>query len=172
MSSKLSQITRYHRGHAAVARRAVTAAAATEPDPTFALIEAFEQAYIAHGTAINAEAAFCVSHRRSDGSFPKAGDWPELQVLEDRVGQACDAQWEANLKLFLTPPGTMAGLAALLKFVITRAERDCVLSAIIPADDHDDGDGPHTILMPLFRTLSESVDEGHGLAPSSPAVYA
>jgi hypothetical protein len=84
----------------------ITAASATEPDPTFALIEAFEQAYIAHGTAINAEAAFCVSHRRSDGSFPKADDWPELQVLENSASDACHAQAEANRKLFLTPPTT------------------------------------------------------------------
>jgi hypothetical protein len=135
----------------------ITAASATEPDPTFALIEAFEQAYAAHGTAIDAETAFCESHPRPDGSFPVARDWPELQVLENSASDACHAQWAANVKLFLTPPSTIAGLAALLKFVITRAERDCVLSAIIPVDDHDDGDGP-TILMPLFRTLSESVE--------------
>jgi hypothetical protein len=83
------------------------AAAAAEPDPIFALIEAKRAADIAHLHAIEAQdEAEIRTGMRSDATWE----------ARDRCGDAVGVVNEADWKLATTPPTTLAGIAAVLRF--------------------------------------------------------
>jgi hypothetical protein len=87
---------------------ALPAAAATEPDPIFALIEAKRAADIAHLASLGAlnEAA---------RGYGIGSD--EEQAAYDDSELPCHAAFDAAWSLASTPPSTLAGVLAMLKFV-------------------------------------------------------
>jgi hypothetical protein len=82
---------------------AVTMPRHSRPDPAFALIAAKRAADIAHGEAIDAEEA---AEEHGIG----------LDEASDRCLAACDAVNAIDWKLATTPPTTLAGVAAVLRF--------------------------------------------------------
>ena len=82
-------------------------AAAADRDPAFALIADKLAAHEAHGEAIDAQDKADVEH----GSDSQAA-WEADELCE----AACDAALEASWRLATTPPTTLAGVAAVLRF--------------------------------------------------------
>lgn len=140
-----------------VVRRAenspVASQLAAEPDPIFALIEAYREAYAQHGAACDALGAFEEHHPGTD--HPEWGD------LDDRAGQACHALAEAARKLCHTAPTTLAGLAAVLNLVISaHAAGDDILNTF--ADDEERDFDSELCKWPFFRTVLQSVEQMAG----------
>jgi hypothetical protein len=77
------------------------------PDPAFALIADKRAADIAHGEAIDAQ-------DEADNKYGSHSD--EASEADDRCGAACDAVHAIDWKLATTPPTTLAGVAAVLRF--------------------------------------------------------
>jgi len=90
-------------------------------DPAFALIAEKRAADIAHGEAIDAQ---------DEASSRYGFHSEEESEADDRCGVACDAVHAIDWKLATTPPMTLAGVAAVLRF----------------ANEHEDagGDWPNT----------------------------
>jgi hypothetical protein len=84
------------------------AAAVDLPDPAFALIAAKRDADVAHCEAIDAQDVAETDHEY---------DAPAVQEAFDRCGDACRVVNEADWRLASTPPTTLAGVAAVLRFV-------------------------------------------------------
>jgi hypothetical protein len=82
---------------------AVTISRHSRPDPAFALIAEKRAADIAHGEAIDAEEA---AEEHGIG----------LDEASDRSLAACHAAHAIDWKLATTPPTTLAGVAAVLRF--------------------------------------------------------
>ena len=87
--------------------KAVTVPRHSGPDPAFALIADKRAADIAHGEAIDAQ-------DEGDGRYGFHSD--EASEADDRCGAACDAVHAIDWKLATTPPTTLAGVAAVLRF--------------------------------------------------------
>ena len=87
--------------------KAVTVPRHSGPDPAFALIADKRAADIAHGEAIDAQ-------DEADGRYGFHSD--EASEADDRCGAACDAVHAIDWKLATTPPTTLAGVAAVLRF--------------------------------------------------------
>ena len=83
--------------------QAVTVPRYSRPDPAFALITDKRTVDIAHGEAIEAEDRYGI---RSD----------EASEADDRCLAACRAVSAIDWKLATTPPTTLAGVAAVLRF--------------------------------------------------------
>jgi hypothetical protein len=83
------------------------AVAATNPDPAFALIADKLAADIAHGEAIDAQDA-------AEKAFGHGSE--ESWEANDNCGAACNYVDEVCWKLASTPPTTLAGIAAVLRF--------------------------------------------------------
>jgi hypothetical protein len=87
--------------------QAVTTPVPSRPDPAFALIADKRAAHIAHGEAIDAQ----------DEADDKYGDRSdEASEADDRCLAACDAVNAIDWRLATTPPTTLAGVAAVLRF--------------------------------------------------------
>ena len=86
---------------------AVTIPRHSRSDPAFALIADKRAADIAHGEAIDAQ-------DEADGRYGFHSD--EASEADDRCGAACDAVHAIDWKLATTPPTTLAGVAAVLRF--------------------------------------------------------
>jgi hypothetical protein len=82
------------------------AAAIDLPDPAFALIAAKQAADVAHCTAIDAQDA---AETHEYGSATAQAAW-------DRCCDACKVVNQADWRLASTPPTTLAGVAAVLRF--------------------------------------------------------
>jgi hypothetical protein len=86
---------------------AVTMPRHSRPDPAFALIADKRAADIAHGEAIDAQ----------DEADDKYGDRSdEASEASDRCLAACHAVHAIDWRLATTPPTTLAGVAAVLRF--------------------------------------------------------
>jgi len=85
----------------------VAAAASREVDPIFALIEAKRVADVAHEASCH---ALNEAERRYGFSSDEAAAW-------DAQGHACHAAFDAAHSLVSTPPTTLAGVLAVLRFV-------------------------------------------------------
>jgi hypothetical protein len=83
--------------------QAVTVPRHSKPDPAFALIANKQAADIAHGEAIDAQDA---ADERGIG----------VDEADDRCWAACHAVNAIDWKLVTTPPTTLAGVAAVLRF--------------------------------------------------------
>jgi hypothetical protein len=95
-------------GAVAVMAIGTTAQAAGSPaDPIYAAIAGWRAAHAAHGRACDvlaeAETRFGFKSKEAAAAF-EAG------------GPACDASWEAAWSLASTPPTTLAGVVAVLRF--------------------------------------------------------
>ena len=90
-----------------VAAAAIPATANVTSDPAFALIAEKPAADVAHGEACDALSE--AENRYGVGS-------EEAEDLYERGGPACDAAMEACWPLATTPPTTLAGVAAVLRF--------------------------------------------------------
>jgi hypothetical protein len=86
---------------------AVTVPRHSRPDPAFALIADKRAADIAHGEAIDAQ---------DEASSRYGFHSDEESEADDRCGAACDAVHAIDWKLANTPPTTLAGVAAVLRF--------------------------------------------------------
>ncbi len=87
--------------------QAVTTPVPSKPDPAFVLIADKRAADIAHGEAIDAQ----------DEAEDKYGDRSdEASEADDRCEAACWAVNAIDWKLATTPPMTLAGVAAVLRF--------------------------------------------------------
>jgi hypothetical protein len=87
--------------------QAVTTPVPSRPDPAFALIADKRAAHIAHGEAIDAQ----------DEADDKYGDRSdEASEADDRCLAACDAVNAIDWRWATTPPTTLAGVAAVLRF--------------------------------------------------------
>ncbi len=85
----------------------LAAAAMAPPNAAFALIADKRAADIAHGEAIDAQ----------DEAEDKYGDRSdEASEADDRCEAACHAVHAIDWKLATTPPTTLAGVAAVLRF--------------------------------------------------------
>jgi hypothetical protein len=101
----------------AVGAGSLTAAAAMAPsvpaavtmprDPALALIADKRAADVAHGEAIDAQ---------DEASIRYGFHSDEESEADDRCGMACDAVHAIDWKLATTPPTTLAGVAAVLRF--------------------------------------------------------
>ena len=80
---------------------------AVNEDPAFALIAAKRAADVAHCEAIDAEDAAATAHEYGS---------PAVQEAWDRSCDACQIVNEADWRLAKTPPTTLAGVAAVLRF--------------------------------------------------------
>jgi hypothetical protein len=112
------------------------AVAAAEPDPIFKLIEAKRAADVAHLAALGAlNEAEC---RHGVGS-------DETNDADDNGGPACHAAFDAAWSLASTPPTTLAGVLAALKFV---------------TDIQDKGDWPEDMGLEdqLLRTTRQAIE--------------
>jgi hypothetical protein len=81
--------------------------AADEPDPAFAVIAAMRAAHAAHG-----EACDVLAEAEERYGFHSA----EAEDVYERQGAACDASCAAACSLAITPPTTLAGIVAVLRF--------------------------------------------------------
>jgi hypothetical protein len=92
---------------AAAGAAAIATTDVAEPDPIFAAIAGWQAAHAAHGRACDvlaeAETRFGFKSEEAAAAF-EAG------------GPACDASWEAAWSLASTPPTTLAGVVAVLRF--------------------------------------------------------
>jgi hypothetical protein len=88
----------------AVLPTAAAAALTHEPDPIFAAIEQWRQAWAAFGVAVS----------KVDDLLQDA---PGFTAAEAECEEADDAANDAGYQLVLTPPTTLAGAAALLRFI-------------------------------------------------------
>jgi hypothetical protein len=86
---------------------AVTISRHSRPDPAFALIAEKRAADIAHGEAIDAQ-------DEADGRYGFHSD--EASEADDSCLAACHAVHAIDWKLATTPPTTLAGVAAVLRF--------------------------------------------------------
>jgi hypothetical protein len=86
---------------------AVTISRHSRPDPVFALIADKRAAHIAHGEAIDAQ-------DEAEGRYGIHSD--EASEADDRCLAACRAAHAIDWKLATTPPTTLAGVAAVLRF--------------------------------------------------------
>lgn len=93
-------------GAVAAAIPPTVAAAATEPDPVFAAIERYE--------VLSAEYAVAVDRRA-----PLEDDDPDLLEAEDETSRTATAMFEQMDIIFTFRPSTVAGVAALLKYIST-----------------------------------------------------
>jgi hypothetical protein len=94
-------------GGAVAAAIPALAPAAADPDPAFALIAEKLAADVAHGEAIDEQdEAESVHGLRSDAA----------EEAFNRCGDACRGVNDADWKLATTPPATLAGVAAVLRF--------------------------------------------------------
>jgi hypothetical protein len=84
---------------------AVTISRRSMPDPAFALIAEKLAADVAHGVAIDAQ-------DDAEGAF----DSDAVEEAWQRCCDACDVVNEADWRLATTPPTTLAGVAAVLRF--------------------------------------------------------
>jgi len=87
--------------------QAVTTPVPSKPDPAFVLIADKRAADIAHGEAIDAQ-------DEADGRYGFHSD--ESSEADDRCLVACRAVNAIDWKLATTPPTTLAGVAAVLRF--------------------------------------------------------
>jgi hypothetical protein len=87
--------------------QAVTVPRHSRPDPTFVLIADKRAADIAHGEAIDAQ-------DEAEGRYGIRSD--EASEADDRCWAACHAVRAIDWKLATTPPTTLAGVAAVLRF--------------------------------------------------------
>jgi hypothetical protein len=85
----------------------VSFAAAAEPDPIFALIAAKRAADAAHGDA-------CDMLNDAERRYGFNSD--EAETAFEDGGPACHAAYEAGWPLATTPPTTLAGVVAVLRF--------------------------------------------------------
>jgi hypothetical protein len=86
---------------------AVTMPRHSRPDPAFALIAGKRAADVAHCEAIDAQ----------DEASSRYGFHSDEELeADDRCGMACDAVHAIDWKLATTPPTTLAGVAAVLRF--------------------------------------------------------
>jgi hypothetical protein len=79
----------------------------SRPDRAFALIADKRAAHIAHGEAIDAQ-------DEADDKYADRSD--EASEADDRWLAACDAVNAIDWRLATTPPTTLAGVAAVLRF--------------------------------------------------------
>jgi hypothetical protein len=86
---------------------AVTMPRHSRPDPAFALIADKLAADIAHGEAIDAQ---------DEASSRYGFHSDEESEADDRCGVACDEVHAIDWRLATTPPTTLAGVAAVLRF--------------------------------------------------------
>jgi hypothetical protein len=80
---------------------------AVMPDPAFALIAAMRAAHAAHGEACGA-----LAEAEERYGFNSA----EAEDVYERGGAACHASYAAAWSLATTPPTTLAGIIAVLRF--------------------------------------------------------
>jgi hypothetical protein len=86
----------------------IASAAAASADPIFAVIDAKWTADVVHEAA-------CDALGEAEGRFGSGSDATEIAWQRSEV--ACDAVNEIDWQLARTPPTTIAGVAALLRFV-------------------------------------------------------
>ena len=86
---------------------AIPTAATATADPAFALIDAKLLADIAHGEAIDAQ-----DEAETGSGIGSDAAWE----ASERCVDACQAVNEADWRLATTPPTTLAGVAAVLRF--------------------------------------------------------
>jgi hypothetical protein len=103
----LSQAAGVAAGGAALALATIPPAPASTLDPVFALIAEKRAADVTHCEAIDAEGEF---DERDDRSSDAA-----LEAQENSLA-ACHYVHEVDWKLATTPPTTLAGVAAVLRF--------------------------------------------------------
>lgn len=140
------------------AKNSAVAQLAAGPDPIFAVIKDCRQACAQHGAAIDATYALPGDWNEETGPSPL--DHPEWGALEAAVDQACHRQSEAARKLCHTAPTTLAGIAALLNFVIEAHESgDNILN--IFADDNKECPSYErdTCMWPFFKSVLRSVEQ-------------
>jgi hypothetical protein len=138
----------------AAAALSLPAIAAAEPDPIFAAIEEYQRASDEYGAAIDAQAAI---DRRPDGSL--AIDSPDWKNAEDRISQTCTAYTQAIRKLSQTAPTTLAGLAAVLSFVIGANDQGDDLLSTFAEDKYKGSDDERdTCMWPFLKTVRQSVE--------------
>jgi hypothetical protein len=121
-------------------------AAALEPDPIYAAIEARKQTQQRHEDFCVARRRYQGSHRQPNGMLPddERNDWFEEQSMV-----ASFAERDATISLFSTKPATIAGAVALLKYVLEIEIRDPDFLEV-----SDDDDRPGYVL--LLTTLLEA----------------
>jgi hypothetical protein len=95
-------------GLAALPAVEIPLASAAEPDPIFTLIEAKRVADVAHEAA-------CHALNEAERRYGFSSD--EADAAWDAQGPACHAAFDAAHSLVSTPPTTLAGLLAVLRFV-------------------------------------------------------
>ena len=95
-------------GAAAIATSAPATAGLAELDPAFVLIAAKRAADVAHGEAIDV-----LDEAESRHGF---SDSEAVVDAEDNCAAACDLVNDVDWKLATTPPSTLAGVAAVLRF--------------------------------------------------------
>jgi hypothetical protein len=128
-------------GGTALAAVNVTAMAAAEPDPIFAMIETHRAAT----EALNA--VF-----REKGRLEDAGQEPD-KALEDT---AFEAEGDALTELIETVPSTLGGVIASMAYIIDAAERDAFRYS-------------REELVPLLANLCEALKSVSGLEGGSHA---
>jgi hypothetical protein len=130
-------------------------------DPIFSVIENYKRALVSRKIALEAT---------WDGGNPAfeglASDAPACLEAEDVHDEAVDREWEACGALFTTSPTTIAGVAALLDYLVTdpyfdpeqpHLSGDIVLSwAIGRQDGRDFVRDFMTNLASTLRTLDQS----------------
>ncbi len=125
----------------------VIAQAAAAPDPIFALIEEYRRLSDEYGHVVSAQAAFAIGT-------------PDWKTAEDRISQTSDAYTEAIRKLCQTAPTTLAGLAAVLSFVIDAEDQGDDLLNTFAEDKYKGGDWyeRETCMWPFLKTLQQSAE--------------
>ena len=98
-----------------------------ESDPIFALIEEYRRLYDEYGRVIDAQAAFAVGT-------------PDWKNADDRVSQTSTAYTATIRKLCQTAPTTLAGLAAVLSFIIDAEDQGDDLLNTFAEDKNKDSD--------------------------------
>lgn len=132
-------------------------AIAAEPDPIFALIEEYRRLYDEYGRVIDAQAAFAVGT-------------PDWKNADDRVSQTSTAYTATIRKLCQTAPTTLAGLAAVLSFIIDAEDQGDDLLNTFAEDKNKDSDAKRetciyndlareTCIGPFLRAVLRSVEQ-------------
>jgi hypothetical protein len=123
---------------AAIPTTVVTAAAATEPDPVFATIERYK--------VLSAEYTAAV-----DRSAPLEPEDPDYLEAEDETERTGTALFEQMDLIFSFRPSTVAGVAALLKYITTLKDWQM-------APGLEDGEGAAAVET-LCTCLAEAIEQ-------------
>jgi hypothetical protein len=102
---------------AALVPASAVASAVCPSDPVFTAIEGHRHARATFSESLSRVSRFQEGNRPSDGRLPTAADHPELAELERQASDASDRETDATIALLTTPPATLAGAVAVLRYI-------------------------------------------------------